>query len=69
MNRLSFFNLLQRYNMNGNNIGSLTVYAVTGGVQTPLWQLSGQQSGQWNFGRVSVLSPNSTFKVIRHTSL
>lgn len=55
--------------MNGNNIGSLTVYAVTGGVQTPLWQLSGQQSGQWNFGRVSVLSPNSTFKVIRHTSL
>ncbi|XP_078334103.1 MAM and LDL-receptor class A domain-containing protein 1-like [Crassostrea virginica] len=52
------------YNMNGNSIGSLTVYAVTGGVQTPLWQLSGQQSGQWNFGKVSVLSPNSTFQFI-----
>lgn len=49
--------------MNGNAIGTLTVYATANGVQTPLWQLSGQQTGQWNFGRVSVQSPKSTFKV------
>lgn len=49
--------------MNGNAIGTLTVYATANGVQTPLWQLSGQQTGQWNFGRISVQSPKSIFKV------
>uniref|UniRef100_K1QMS6 MAM domain-containing protein n=1 Tax=Magallana gigas TaxID=29159 RepID=K1QMS6_MAGGI len=50
------------YNMNGNAIGTLTVYATANGVQTPLWQLSGQQTGQWNFGRISVQSPKTAFK-------
>ncbi|WAR02788.1 MLRP1-like protein, partial [Mya arenaria] len=47
------------YSMVGTNIGSLNIYMLQGGVQTPMWHLVGNQRSQWSQGKFAVSSTQS----------
>lgn len=55
------------YHMDGRNVGSLNIYVQElhrAGSNTPLWSMSGDQGEQWRHGRVSIINPDSPYKVI-----
>ena len=43
-------------------MGSLRVFKVASGIESLLWEKSGDQGNQWHEGTVNITS-NSTFKV------
>ena len=50
------------YHMWGFYMGSLRVFKVASGIESLLWEKSGDQGNQWHEGTVNITS-NSTFKV------
>ncbi|XP_069133150.1 MAM and LDL-receptor class A domain-containing protein 1-like [Argopecten irradians] len=51
------------YNMQGSNIGTLTVIMNVNSVDKPIWTLTGQQNGNWIFGRVPITNNQNNFKL------
>ncbi|XP_021371353.1 MAM and LDL-receptor class A domain-containing protein 1-like, partial [Mizuhopecten yessoensis] len=51
------------YNMQGANIGTLTVIMNVNSVDRTIWTLSGSQTGNWIFGRVPITNNKNNFKL------
>ena len=52
------------YHMYGSYMGSLRVFKTENGVETLLWEKSGDQGNQWHEGKINITS-KSSFKVLK----
>ena len=51
------------YYMRGQDVGSLKIYIRTDKSKTLIWQLTGEQGTNWNFGQVGHKDDSSSYKV------
>ena len=51
------------YNMNGQDVKTLNVYAKTRSLGNVLWTISGNQGGQWNVGQVTIRGVRQPYNV------
>ena len=51
------------YHMKGKDIGSLKVYIETNETKTLVWNTTGEQGDDWNFGQVGFKGDSTSYKV------
>ena len=49
--------------MKGKDIGSLKVYIETNETKTLVWNTTGEQGDDWNFGQVGFKGDSTSYKV------
>ena len=52
------------YHMKGKDIGSLKVYIQTNETKTLVWNTTGEQGDNWNFGQVGYKGHSKSYKVV-----
>ena len=51
------------YYIRGQDVGSLKIYVRTDKSKTLIWQLTGEQGSNWNFGQVGHKDDSSSYQV------